>query len=269
MKYAMLASLGGELIAAENADYSDYKRFLKCPECKEPVFLRKSHRRNNMRVVDAFVHHEASSMGSTCGLRVNNYSQRTVEISATVAREQRIKILNEFLWKYLKSSLAINLCNCSTELNRIEEYPPLRRWMQEYAMLFLEYRKDLVLKIDIINCVANALINLPDNFSADNERKKIVKQFLASQNRCIKLHLKIAKEALDVFLAPQMREVKLRLLDVIISPECIDAFSSELLVLGTSTEEWELKYFIYILSELAIVFLTVDWSKVLNVRVSL
>jgi len=38
MERALLTSLGGEPIYACNADYEDYKGFLKCEICRKPVF---------------------------------------------------------------------------------------------------------------------------------------------------------------------------------------------------------------------------------------
>lgn len=105
MKYASLTRIGGELIAADDADYSDYFGFLKCPECYELVFLRKAFvRGDGVKVQASFVHHKAVPELSFCELRVGQYSQKDVEAKNSQAREQRLRSLRLHMWKYLKCS---------------------------------------------------------------------------------------------------------------------------------------------------------------------
>jgi hypothetical protein len=79
MKYAILGKLGGEIIAADEADYDDYKSFLKCPNCKEPVFLRKSHPRNDIQIPSSFVHHKAhQDHARICLHNQNRYNKNSL-----------------------------------------------------------------------------------------------------------------------------------------------------------------------------------------------
>ena len=109
MQYAKLLKLGGQVIEASSADYEDYKGFLLCPECGESVFLRKAYQRGESIVKSAFVHHRAIPEVSKCELRVGSYSLDDIKAFASQARGQRLASLRVSMWKYLKTTMAINL----------------------------------------------------------------------------------------------------------------------------------------------------------------
>lgn len=117
MQWAILTSAGGQPIHASKADYSDYKGFLKCEECRKPVFLRKEHQRKGYNVQAAFIHQEAIPEISICEKRVGKYNKERVEQLATKAKGQRLNKLKVSMWKYLKRNITANLKDWSKYVN--------------------------------------------------------------------------------------------------------------------------------------------------------
>jgi uncharacterized C2H2 Zn-finger protein len=93
--------LQGETISAKEADYYDYKELLKCPHCKEIVFLRKKHIRGKTHVSAAFIHHKSVDP-SSCEYRVNKYTQKEVNAINAGAKQQRLALLKKFFLSIIK-----------------------------------------------------------------------------------------------------------------------------------------------------------------------
>lgn len=102
MKIARVARLQGEIIEAAIADYHDYAGLLLCPCCSEPVFLRKAHFRNGQQVNASFVHHKGEK--DDCELRVISLTLKEIESYNSVARNQRLALLQISCWEMLKTA---------------------------------------------------------------------------------------------------------------------------------------------------------------------
>ena len=102
MKLAKVARLQGEIIEAATADYHDYQAMLLCPCCSEPVFLRKAHIRNGKSVAASFVHHKGEK--EDCELRVDSLSRHQIESINSVARNQRLVLLQKHCWEMLSTA---------------------------------------------------------------------------------------------------------------------------------------------------------------------
>lgn len=106
MKLAASIRYGGELIRAEEAGYEDYRHMgLICPHCKDPVYLTTSHIRHlasgdSANIPAQFRHFGASDpvLVRTCVARVARYDAKEIEKRASVARHQRLKMLQRWFW---------------------------------------------------------------------------------------------------------------------------------------------------------------------------
>lgn len=107
MRYAAAMKYGGQLVDAADCDYEDYKKLIllcPCPNCKEPVFLREESTqiRNAQTVIISahFAHFssKAPALAKLCDERVKQYDERELEKRATVARNQRLKLLQKAFW---------------------------------------------------------------------------------------------------------------------------------------------------------------------------
>ena len=116
MKYAASIRYGGQLVDADDCDYSDYKDLqLLCPECKEPVYLQKSSIRNLVyKQTDIPAHFKHFSctraeLVKQCESRVKHYDQKETDRRRTQARNQRLKVLQSRFWKiFLNNVLTLN-----------------------------------------------------------------------------------------------------------------------------------------------------------------
>ncbi|MBE9053680.1 hypothetical protein IQ243_25425, partial [Nostocales cyanobacterium LEGE 11386] len=217
MKYAIFVKLGGEIITAEDADYEDYKGFLKCPNCKEPVFLRKAHMRNDIQVPSSFVHHKAVPEVSACELRVGKYTKQDIEAISTTARNQRLTKLKISLWKYLKYNLTINLKSWSTYAKDAKKVKLLNDII-DYGMQILENNVNFILE----NTLPRTEIlfkNKDSRITVVPEMEPFFNAFLKDNKSNWQLHCKITKEALELFLVSNsMKEIRYRLLCCLCHP---------------------------------------------------
>lgn len=261
MKHAKLLSLGGEIITAGEADYSDYYGLMVCPNCHEPVFLRKGFMRKETEVEATFVHHKAVPEISICENRVGSYSRQQVEALASEAKNQRLRSLNISMWKYLKTNLAVNLSHWSYDLKFSKSKPILVKLNKlaydalemngaEFFIHTLEQRAELLFNRDPLIAIAPGHASIMENF-------------LKGKDRLQSLHVKVSGEALEVFFTAPMKEVRIRLLAVLCSPKCLQYYP-DLMDEDTSTKEWKLKFISYLTLQVAFTFLTVDWLKVLQ-----
>lgn len=262
MKYAKLIRLGGELIEASNADYSDYKGFLRCPECDEPVFLRKSHQRGNVPVPDAFVHHKAVPQVSACEMRVGKYDSVTVQQKRSQAHGQRIRKLQISLWKFLKQNLAVSLRGWEKYVHDVKRVPFLGE-VVDYGKQVLEGNQVFILE-DTLSNVSELLRMQDERIGISPEMEKTITTFIKVRSRDWQLHSMVAKEALDLFLkSPTMAENRHRLCCCLCHPTVLQAMP-ELLDLDAATEEWRSKFVAYITLQVVFVFLMVDWIGLFN-----
>lgn len=262
MKYAILVKLGGELIAAEYADYEDYKGFLKCPICREPVFLRKAYTRKNIQVPSSFVHHKSIPEISVCELRVGKYTKQDIQIIATTARNQRLTKLKISMWKYLKYNLAISLKSWSNHAKDAKKVKLLGDII-DYGMQVLENNIQFILE----NTLPRTEIlfkNTDTRIAIIPEMQPFFDAFLKENKSNWQLHCKIAKEALELFLiSNSMKEIRYRLLCCLCHPTVLQSMP-ELLDLDTETDEWRQKFLAYLTLQITFVFLTVNWIKIFD-----
>jgi hypothetical protein len=107
MKLAKAMRYGGELIDACNCDYSDFKSLIPlCPNCSEPVFLRKDSDRISKLGKEFKIPKHWSHFGSTseeqkaaCEARVSSYTEADRQRIQSQARGQRLKLIQRWFWK--------------------------------------------------------------------------------------------------------------------------------------------------------------------------
>lgn len=111
MKLAAAIRYGGQLVEAEDVNYAGYKELgLLCPNCKSPVFLQsESLRRLDTKVAKVpshFKHFEVKNVGliQFCEARVAKYDRKEVERRQTIARNQRLRILQRRFWSIILRS---------------------------------------------------------------------------------------------------------------------------------------------------------------------
>lgn len=264
MKFAKLIKLGGELIEAAKADYDDYRGFLICPECGEPVFLRKHHKRGNVEIPDAFIHHKLSESTALCEARVNSYKIERIKGLASKAREQRLRKLQVSLWKYLKMNLSINLSQWSQHVRFAKETKILKE-VVEYGEELTTYLSDFICNYGLEK--TSKLIIEKDISTifeiVDPRREKIINDFLNSRKRDWELHCKITSEALELFInSKSMKEIRFRLLACLCNPKILDEAYPELLDLDMATDEWKDKFKSYLSASIIFLFLMIDWIEI-------
>lgn len=262
MKYAIVVKLGGEIIDASEADYSDFKGFLKCPECKEPVFLRKSFIRNNIEVSSSFVHYKAIPEVSVCESRVGKYSQTDIGVISAKARGQRLDKLRISMWKFLKRNLSISFkaySKSATDAKKIKFLNDVIDFGTQILDSNIEFIIESTLpKIEI-------LFKEKDSRIAINPKMQpFFDAFLKENKSNWKLHCKITKEALELFLSsPYMKEIRHRVLCCLCHPTTLQSIP-ELLDLDAETLEWREKFTAYLTLQITFIFLTVDWINIFD-----
>ncbi|MGG6263193.1 hypothetical protein ACQ4M3_07925 [Leptolyngbya sp. AN03gr2] len=256
MQYARLTKFGGQLIDADHADYEDYKGILRCPECGEPVFLRKSHLRGKQSIANTFVHHKAIPEVSKCELRVGSYGSADVEAAAARARGQRLRTLKISLWKYIKTTIAIDLKNWSTYVKDAKH--TVFRQVVEYAEQILKTHDRFILD-DTLPRMADLLQQRDARIGVSAAMQHTIDQFLVSRSRDWRLHCLIAQEALSLLLtSPSMSEIRHRLCCCLCHPTTIQSIPG-LLDLNPATLQWQELFFGYLTLEITFVFLAIDW----------
>lgn len=262
MKYAKLIKLGGELISASGADYTDYKGFLICPECGEAVFLRKSHVRGESIITDAFVHHKAIPEVSVCEARVSryDYDAETVKAIQQKAKGQRLAKLRVSMWKFIKSSAVCNFCNWPAAVKEVKEFQMLAdvvKFADDSVMQNLELLTKMMPTI-----LEDIQGNADKVGILDAVAKTRLIGFTTSRKRDWRLHSQIAIEALDFFTTDSMTEVKLRLLSYICNPSYYLILNSyNWIDEDMETDNWRLNFVGHILSTLCLIFASIDWIK--------
>lgn len=258
MQYAKLIKLGGELIAATEADYSDYKGFLVCPECGEPVFLRKAHKRGEAIIGDAFIHHKAIPEVSICEARVGRYDQQTVQAIQAQARGQRLAKLRVSLWKFIKSSAICDFRNWASAVREAKEYQMIEEVVQfaddsatqnlellaKMMPIILDDIRDNANEVDILEPVATT---------------RLV-QFTKSRKRDWMLHSRIATEALGFLLTDGMKESRWRMLSYISNPLYYSMLNRyDWIDEDMATKHWRLNFAKHILCTMCLIFASIDW----------
>ena len=260
MKYAKIVKFGGELIEAADADYSDYKGFLVCPECGEPVFLRNSFHRGATEVRSMFVHYRAIPEVSACELRVGKYTLTDVAASQAIARGQRLQGLKISLWKYLKQSLTINLKSWSQFVKDAKNDEILGD-IVDYGMEILFLNQDFIIN-NTLPRTAEILISGDKRLEILPHKKGQIKKFLQSRRSTWSFHTKITEEALKLFLDSEtMKEIRFRLLCCLCHPKSLKMMP-ELLDLEMSSQEWKQIFMAYLTLQVTFIFLSVDWIAI-------
>ncbi|MGM3309686.1 hypothetical protein ACSQ6I_27510 [Anabaena sp. WFMT] len=261
MQYALLTKIGGELIEASKADYQDYYGFLKCPICNEPVFLRKSHLRDGREIKASFVHHKAVPEISTCELRIGKYSQEDIEAFASKAKKQRLQKLNISMWKYVKTNMAVIF----------KDYDKLKvqtKNVKSYQGLLVHADNCLTNNIEfIVENLIPQIGKVINNKNADvGEIMGLLEKFNSFVNNLKSdwlLHEKIAKEATELFLSPQMTEIRYRALMVLCYSKNVILINRDLVTLDMDTEEWQKLFTNYLTLQIALIFISINWIKLL------
>jgi hypothetical protein len=268
MRYAQLIKLGGHLIEAEDADYEDYFGFLICPECKEPVFLRKGHRRTSKLGADhtvpsSFIHHRSSDEIQTCEQRVAKYSAEKVESFGGQARDQRIAKLKVSMWKYLKHNHCVNL-NTFSKLTSDFAKSSMLKSLLEFSMSIVEQNSKYIVESTLPH-VSTLLLAQDSRIGILPSIENQIKGFLKKRKRNWSLQQRCAAEALELLLtSTYLKPTREKLIKVICHPLSLEFHDPELLDLDTSTEEWRLSFASYLTLVLPLCFLTVDWLTVFD-----
>ena len=257
MRYANLVKLGGELVEASQSDYEDYKGFLRCPECGEPVFLRKAHKRGETSIPDAFIHHKAVPEISACEFRVGRYSPEDVAASRAKAKGQRLVKLTVSLWKFLKTTLSIDLKSWSSYVQDAKRIKFLGEVVQ-YGEEVLETNQSFILD-NTFPRITELLAQRDEKIAISPQMRSRVEKFLTARSRDWRLHCQISQEALELSLkSSAMKEIRHRLCCCLCHPKVLEAMP-ELLDLDAATDEWRQKFVAYMTLQVTFVFLLVDW----------
>lgn len=263
MKYATLIKLGGELIEASSADYSDYRGFLRCPECGEPVFLRAAHQRQGREVAAAFVHHRAIPEVSICELRVGGYSSEEVQQRNAKARGQRLQKLRISLWKILKSNLTMDFRPWAAWMREAKDHPFFGE-VAQFGREILVANPDFILN-HTFDRLAQMMIDRSPHFHVEAGSEDAFSNFLNRNQKDWPLHCRIAKEALEFFLnSKELEMIQYRVVVCMSHPSCLMRIDQALIDLDASTVEWRNKFASYLTLQICFVFLAVDWLEVFS-----
>jgi hypothetical protein len=253
MKYAIVSSLGGEMILASEADYGTYKSFLKCPECKEPVFLRKAYLRDGSEVAASFVHYK-ELFAFSCEMRASRYSDDRVNAIASAAREQRLKKLQVSSWKFIKTNLAVDFSQWHRAFKDLKSFD-VGVSLLNYAVAVSEANYSYFL---------NSFLRLESLLRDGDERvvvrlskRHLMDSLLKTDWR---LQNKIASEVMELILvSPCFLETRLRLLSVLVHPTSLQSIDG-LLDLEMESEEWKVKFISYLSLQVPLKFLLITLS---------
>ncbi|HEY9657598.1 MAG TPA: hypothetical protein V6C65_03975, partial [Allocoleopsis sp.] len=87
----------------------------------------------------------------------------------------------------------------------------------------------------------------------------MIQEFLKSRSRDWALHIKITREAMELFLtSPAMAEIRYRLCCCLCHPHSLSVMP-ELLDLDAATNEWRSKFLAFVTLQITFIFLTIDW----------
>ena len=100
MEFASALYKGGDLVAAQTANYESYKELgCICPFCKENVFLAREHDRNGSLVRASWRHYKLSANTSYCENRaLSAIGKELLEKFKPQARNQRLRLFNRRFW---------------------------------------------------------------------------------------------------------------------------------------------------------------------------
>lgn len=258
MKHATLTSLGGELIEASGSDYSDYRRLLRCPNCGEPVFWRSGYLRDGLEVQPTFVHHKAVPEVSACESRVGAYSKSEIERRAGEARGQRISHLRLYMWRFIRSGLAVDVMQFAKSVHLAKLNEQVRE-VVAFAMDNLEINIEFMTG-HILNTLSDAFMTGEGLEYGNGKTEQSLRGLTGLRRAVWPLHLRITKEAMGLFLqSPTMAELRRRLCCCLCDPRLLEAYNPQLLDLDMATDEWREMFAKYLMMEVAMQFLTVDW----------
>lgn len=276
MKYAKFVKMGGELIEASCADYKDYYGVIVCPHCGEPVFLRKEHERQTpksgkpvtVKVQASFVHHKAVPEVSVCEMRVGNYSPEYVMQVAGKARNQRIRVLELSMWKYIKTNLSLDFGDYAAAIKDLQ--------VHSYERKLVNLAKDIIEKpitpevlAELVDALAlDSFKEALDPIRTTPDDEKALNNFLSLRKKDWTFHRKIAQEALSVFSqSALLKKVRERFLACICNRSMLQQANPKFFRLDNirvGSDLWLEEVARYILTTVTVVFLTVDWISVFD-----
>lgn len=262
MKYALLSSIGGEPIEASQADYQHYKGFLKCSICGKTVFLRKAHNKGKTKVSAAFIHHKAIPEVSICELRTGKYTKEDVERLSNTARGQRLAKLRISLWKFLKSTLSVDLTHWTVFKKSVDTHKG-NTLLIEYAKGVMEESQDFILG-ETFDKAQFLFFTNDSKIGIKNGKEYLFKEFVDKNKSNWELHCKISKEMLEAFLKnPEFEEIRHRLLCCLCHPNLM-LMMPGLVEEMKSGEDWQLTFTAYLTLEIVFIFLTIDWIEIFS-----
>jgi len=271
VKYAKLVKIGGQLIAAKNADYPDYVGFLVCPECGEPVFLRKAHIWRGKQREALFCHHQASDRTPECEARVRAYGSQDVFQRNAIARGQRLKMLTVSMWKYLRRSHFAIPVDGWQKWQKVGKGAPNYRALCNDCIRLLESQvvaEESLLEKGVAEGSllkkGEAVIEMMTDLAGEGEAKA----FLRRRERDWDLHVQISREALDLFChSPVMRECRERMAYAMTGAIFMTHFSAGIdgsltgLAVARALQKKEIVPKMFLELTVA-VFLMVDWIEI-------
>jgi hypothetical protein len=222
MEWAKSVLLGGELVSAKNADYTDAKKLiLVCPFCNEGVYLIKGHPRKEharlapkskqivlvkqAEIANSFGHFH--KLANDCELKATQISKEAIARAATAAKGQRLKFLRNRLGSILfteNESFSINIQERLLKDNKGISLTQAEKIEQELEDGIVTIYRD---SIPGIKKKAKELVELSKKKPALVTNTKEAIEWLKKLEG--EIHLKIIEEVLE-FLATKSAEPILR-----------------------------------------------------------
>lgn len=222
MKLAKAMRYGGELIDAVDCDYSDFKKLIPlCPNCGEPVFLRKGSDRvsklgKEFKIPAHWSHFDSASeeQKAACKARVSSYTEADRQRIQSKARGQRLKLLTSKIEHILTEnpSTFFSYRNCAAVafvkkdagfLKAFRRYCESFSVMEEFSKFdwIFEHGKDA-----LDECTCGALDPTFIGFKNYQESfRQAASFFLIQGSRDSKLHKKICREVVSLLSTKKMR----------------------------------------------------------------
>lgn len=246
MKVAKAMRYGGELIAAADCDYDDFKKLIPlCPECSEPVYLRagsdrKSSKGKPYKIPKHWSHFNSVSeeQKAACEARVSSYTEKEEKAIASKARGQRLKLLQRYFFDIYTASesgenrnQAFNMVVDQWAKGKKQKRKIKKEIRQVSRMALPPFRK--ALDSTSINLLTEAF------FSKENleDRKKVLKSRFVQAGHSpsfvdakalddkygklfdldMQMHKRICAEISSFLMAKKQRDLLLSLLDLSVS----------------------------------------------------
>ena len=211
MKYAKAMRYGGELIDAADSDYSDFKKLIPlCPECSEPVHLRKESDRvsslgKEFEIPKHWSHFKSVSeeQKAGCEARVSGYTEEDKRRIQTKARGQRLRLIQKYMETAIRAIPYLEyLDNASSQANRDSE------WIANKAETIKIFR-NLILSAsnsEVSEIVETVLEKAIDGTFPDNETMLYIHSSISRIKKNSEIHSKITSEVLKFLCAKRQKK---------------------------------------------------------------